>query len=41
MGKSPTIEEMEKKDKKSREYLDEIANELTNKLGNTYSALEK
>lgn len=41
MGKSPSIEEMEKKDKKSREYLDEIANELTNKLGNTYATLEK
>ena len=41
MGKSPSIEEMEKKDKKSSEYLDEIAKELTNKLRNTYATLER
>ncbi|CNH01993.1 hypothetical protein [Yersinia pekkanenii] len=41
MGKSPSIEEMEKKDKKSREYLNGIADELTSKLGDTYDLLEK
>lgn len=41
MGRSPSIEEMEKKDKKNREYLNEITNELSYKLGDTYEKLEK